>query len=236
MLLPAILVGKNERSPSQSEESTNGASAQAPNYFYHTAEVRISFAQIEEISVYIEQAIAQFLQLGASCLLPNSETASTTNSSNRPVQLPTALRSQQHRLARILQGKLGYFPAYYLRKPQNFYRHLPPPEQQKLLEQLNSKYCQIILGYFSKNGKTSYQIDDFVEQAFLADLSISQIIEMHMELMDNFAQQLKLEGRSEEILLDYRLTLIDVISHLSEMYRRSIPKERYEISRRNYDA
>jgi hypothetical protein len=30
-----------------------------------------------------------------------------------------------------------------------------------------------------------------------------------MELMDEFSQQLKLEGRSEEILLDYRLALIE---------------------------
>ena len=52
-----------------------------------------------------------------------------------------------------------------------------------------------------------------------------QILEIHMELMDEFAQQLKLEGRSEEILLDYRLALIDIIAHLCEMYRRSIPRK-----------
>jgi circadian clock protein KaiA len=33
-----------------------------------------------------------------------------------------------------------------------------------------------------------------------------------------------LEGRSEDILLDYRLTLIDVIAHLCELYRRSVPQ------------
>jgi circadian clock protein KaiA len=46
-----------------------------------------------------------------------------------------------------------------------------------------------------------------------------------MELMDEFSNQLKLEGRSEDVLLDYRLTLIDIIAHLCEMYRRSIPRE-----------
>ena len=56
-------------------------------------------------------------------------------------------------------------------------------------------------------------------------MSVSQILEIHMTLMDEFAQQLKLEGRSEEILLDYRLTLIDILAHLGEMYRRSIPRE-----------
>ncbi|MGK7898848.1 MAG: circadian clock protein KaiA, partial [Xenococcus sp. (in: cyanobacteria)] len=48
---------------------------------------------------------------------------------------------------------------------------------------------------------------------------------IHMELMDEFSQQLKLEGRSEEILLDYRLALIDIVAHLCEMYRRSIPRK-----------
>jgi circadian clock protein KaiA len=54
---------------------------------------------------------------------------------------------------------------------------------------------------------------------------VSEIVKIHMELMEEFSDQLKLEGRSEEILLDYRLTLIDIIAHLCEMYRRSIPRE-----------
>lgn len=56
-------------------------------------------------------------------------------------------------------------------------------------------------------------------------MSASQILEIHMELMDEFSQQLKLEGRSEDILQDYRLALIDILAHLGEMYRRSIPRE-----------
>ena len=43
-----------------------------------------------------------------------------------------------------------------------------------------------------------------------------------MELMDNFSQQLKLEGRSNDIILDYRLALVDIIANLGEMYRRSL--------------
>lgn len=48
-----------------------------------------------------------------------------------------------------------------------------------------------------------------------------QIIEIHMELIDEFSKQLKLEGRSDEVLLDYRLTLIDILAHLCETYRSS---------------
>jgi circadian clock protein KaiA len=43
--------------------------------------------------------------------------------------------------------------------------------------------------------------------------------------MEDFSKQLKIEGRSDDILADYRITLIDVIAHLCEMYRRSIAKE-----------
>jgi circadian clock protein KaiA len=46
-----------------------------------------------------------------------------------------------------------------------------------------------------------------------------------MDVMDEFVKQLKLEGRNEDIVLDYRLTLIDTLAHLCEMYRRSIPKD-----------
>jgi circadian clock protein KaiA len=41
-----------------------------------------------------------------------------------------------------------------------------------------------------------------------------------MELMDDFSQQLKLEGRSNDIILDHRLALVDIIANLGEMYRR----------------
>lgn len=114
------------------------------------------------------------------------------------------------------------------RKPQKFYRNLTPSEQQQLTEQLNAQYCRIILDYFSRNSQTNEQIEKFVEQAFLADLPTSKVIEIHMDLISQFSQQLKLEGRNDEVLLDYRLTLIDVLSHLSERYRRSIPLSKFK--------
>ena len=114
---------------------------------------------------------------------------------------------------------------YYKRNPQQFFRNLSGQERQELMDQLTREYRQIILNYFSKGTKINQAIDRFVNDAFFADLSVSQIVEIHMELMDDFAQQLKLEGRNEDILIDYRLTLIDIIAHLCEMYRRSIPRE-----------
>ena len=116
---------------------------------------------------------------------------------------------------------------YYKRSPSSFLRNMSPDDRTTFLAQLKADYRVIILGYFAKDPKINLNqlIDDFVDQAFMADISVAQIVEIHMQLMDGFAKQLKLEGRSEEILLDYRLTLIDVIAHLCEMYRRSIPRQ-----------
>jgi circadian clock protein KaiA len=114
---------------------------------------------------------------------------------------------------------------YYKRNPSHFYRNLSPQEKREYLELLSAEYREIILVYFSQEANVNDLLDQFVNQAFFADLAISQILEIHMELMDEFAQHLKLEGRSEEVLLDYRLALIDILAHLGEMYRRSIPRE-----------
>ncbi|WP_408638108.1 hypothetical protein [Rubidibacter lacunae] len=114
---------------------------------------------------------------------------------------------------------------YHKRNQQEFYRNLSKAERDHLLSQMQADYRQVVLGYFTGEQRANSWIDRFVNRAFFADLSVSQIMELHMELMDEFSQQLKLEGRSDEVLLDYRLTLIDVIAHLCELYRRSVPHE-----------
>jgi circadian clock protein KaiA len=136
-----------------------------------------------------------------------------------------SLMLQQRRLTDKLKERLGYLGVYYKRDPKNFLRHLPAAEKKKFLRKLKSDYSDIVLVYFSGDEQLNQKIDDLVNTAFFADVSVSQIVEIHMELIDEFSKQLKLEGRSDEILLDYRLTLIDTIAHLCEMYRRSIPRD-----------
>ena len=102
---------------------------------------------------------------------------------------------------------------------------MTPPQKDALLRQLKQDYREIVLVYFTEDSGLSERIDQLVDLVFLTDLPISQIVEIHMELMDEFSKHLKLEGRSDEVLLDYRLTLIDILAHLCEMYRRSIPRE-----------
>lgn len=189
---------------------------------YHEAVVELPDAQINQIPHAINQAIVQFLKLSPTLNLPNQKLPS-----DLVAELTTqnVLMLQQRRLTEKLKERLGYLGVYYKRDPKNFLRYLPPAEKQEFLERLKSEYRDILLIYFSGDELLNQKVDDLVNVAFFADVPVSQIVEIHMEVIDEFSKQLKLEGRSDEILLDYRLTLIDTIAHLCEMYRRSIPRE-----------
>ena len=217
--IPSHATINNQATPSQ---KTNNSSTAKRKPLFHAAEVRLELSQLSELNSFIDKAITQFISFSPACSLPDpsSPTEIATELSHR-----SFLLQQQRRLSEKLKERLGYLGVYYKRNPQLFLRHLSLQERQKLLENLKSEYRLIILKYFSQENTLNQRIDNFVDKAFFADISVSRIVEIHMELMEEFSKQLKLEGRSEEILLDYRLTLIDVIAHLGEMYRRSIPRE-----------
>lgn len=214
------VVGNSKRN--ESTQTTNDYSQDYASPLFHAAEVRLSIFQPANIGDFIEKAIARYIYLTPSLTLADySATALLKNG----LDTDSFIIKQQQRLSEKLQERLGYLGVYYKRNPQLFFRNLPQNERQNLLEKLRSQYSQIILNYFSQDYSINKKIDQFVDQAFFADISVSRIVEIHMEVMDDFSKHLKLEGRSEEVLLDYRLTLIDVIAHLGEMYRRSIPRE-----------
>lgn len=196
-------------------------SSSSKPWIYHAAEVSLSERSNVAVRHAIDRAIGNFLYLAPAGPGGAAQNAQATNSDSSA----TNLLEQQYRLSEKLKARLGYLGVYYKREPKFFLRHLPLEEQQILMRELRSEYREIVLAYFSEDGTVNARIDRFVEQAFFADMAVAQIVEIHMELMDAMATQLKLEGRSEEILLDYRLTLIDIIAHLCEMYRRSIPRE-----------
>jgi circadian clock protein KaiA len=179
---------------------------------YHPAQTDLPVEALAKIPSVIEGAIADFLQL-----TPEGKPQFEIE------QINEFLTIKQHRLTEKLQERLGYKGVYYKRNPQDFFRNLTAEEKHDLLSDLTEAYRVILLDYFKNKTDVNSKIDQFVTKAFFADLSVSQIMEIHMDLMDQFSQQLKLEGRSDEILLDYRLTLIDIVAHLCEMYRRSIP-------------
>lgn len=113
----------------------------------------------------------------------------------------------------------------YKREDQQFFQQMPPAKQQAVLQQLQSDYREIILNYFASGIPLKQKIDSFINTAFYSNIPVPHIIEIHMELMEDFSKKLKIEGRSDEVLLDYRLTLIDILAHLCEVYRCSIPKQ-----------
>ena len=182
------------------------------NLVYHPAQVEVAVEKLSEVPSAIERAITDFLKL-----TPHSAPQLNVEDFNE------FLTIKQHRLTNKLQERLGYKGVYYKRNPQDFFRNLDSSQKDQLLQELTEEYRLILLEYFNSANDVNSRIDKFVTQAFFADLSVSSIMEIHMDLMDQFSQQLKLEGRSDEILLDYRLTLIDVVAHLCEMYRRSVP-------------
>ncbi len=226
LILPLVMIqGESGSVPTASDVVTADRSidfSPPKSYTYQPSEVVLAIAGLAEIAVAIDEAITKFLNL--TPVAPTPEDAQFTEI-KIPVAKPNFMLQQQQRLAEKLKERLGYLAVYYKRNPRQFFRHLDRQQKQDLLDQLKFQYRHIVLAYFSESSATNDTIDEFVSSAFFSDLSVSEIVKIHMELMEEFAQQLKLEGRSEEILLDYRLTLIDVIAHLCEMYRRSVPRE-----------
>lgn len=220
ILLPAVIVNFDSDATATTAHPTT--INRARGFVYHTAEVWITPKEVAQLTDSINQAIAQFISLSPIYGLSKSSSAVRQE---KDLEVQTSLKVQQHRLTDKLKERLGYLGVYYKRNPQNFFRHLPLDQKEALLSQLKLEYRDIVLTYFGGDGTLNQRIDDFVNTIFFADIPVSQIVEIHMDLMDEFAKQLKLEGRSEEVLLDYRLTLIDTIAHLCEMYRRSIPRE-----------
>jgi len=118
----------------------------------------------------------------------------------------------------------SYVFTCYKQKTQQTFQQMTPGDRQVLLEQLKLDYSRILINYFTTEKNLKEKIDKFINAVFYANIPVPQIIKIHMELIEEFSIQLKLEGRSDETLLDYRLTLIDILAHLCEVYRCSTSK------------
>lgn len=206
--LPTILIRQDA---SQAEEPLDLAG--------HPALFWLDYRQIEQISAFVDAVISQFLKITVD-QAPSPATVIDINEQAR-----IQLTERQRRLAEKLRERLGYLGVYYKRDSASFLRNLSGDEKKRFLSELKQSYRDIILNYFTDDPRLNQKIDNYINSAFFADVPVVQIVELHMDMMEVFSKQLKLEGRSDEILLDYRLTLIDTLSNLCEMYRRSIPRE-----------
>ncbi|MEH2270212.1 MAG: KaiA family protein [Nostoc sp.] len=158
----------------------------------------------------IEATIAQFSSLPVA-----------TTTSEKINYLPNWLQQSP---SKAYTGKYVYVFASQMQKSQQHLQEMTPAERQGLLRQLKLDYSLILIDYFTTDKTLQDKIDKFINTIFYANIPVPQIIEIHMEVIEDFSNQLKLEGRSNETLLDYRLTLIDILAHLCELYRSSISK------------
>lgn len=195
LLLPAVVIGE-----------VTGRTE------YHDAEVHLPPDQLEQLSYSFDAALSRFLRRGL-------QGSGTPGGGGEPEV------ADRWKLANRLQGRLGYLGVYYKRDPSRFLRHLIPSEREELLRSLTRTYRDLLLSYFRDPAAANQALESFVNTAFFIDLPITRIVEIHVNLIDGFSAQLKLEGHKIEFLQDYRLALIDVMAHLCEMYRRSIPPD-----------
>ncbi|MFM2121813.1 MAG: hypothetical protein RLZZ589_250 [Cyanobacteriota bacterium] len=196
LLLPAVVVGE-----------VSG------RVDYHEAEVHLPQDQLEQIAYSVDAAVSRFLRRG---LAGSGADGQAGGASATP---------EPWRLTNRLQGRLGYLGVFYKRDPSLFLRNLPQTERDELLRSLERSYRDLLISYFKDPAAANQAIESFVHSAFFSDLPINKVVEIHVDLIDVFWKQLKLEGHKNDFLQDYRLALLDVMAHLCEMYRRSVPPD-----------
>ncbi|MEB3199138.1 MAG: circadian clock protein KaiA [Synechococcaceae cyanobacterium] len=179
---------------------------------YHEAEVHLPQDQLEQLSYSLDAALSRFLRRG---LLSAAPLAADANQQGE----------DRWKLANRLKGRLGYFGVFYKRDPSRFLGNLPDGERKELVASLTRTYRDLLISYFRDPAAANQALESFVNTAFFSDLPITSAVEIHMELIDEFGKQLKLEGIKNDFLQDYRLALLDVMAHLCEMYRRSVPAD-----------
>jgi circadian clock protein KaiA len=183
---------------------------------YHPEEVHLPGDQLEQLGYNVDAAISRFLRHGQKDIRPEDGSSESDQVGGQPEGSAWKLPSR-------LQERLGYLGVFYKREPSRFLANLPPHEQRELLQSLQRTYRDLLIGYFRDPAAANQALESFVNTAFFGDLPITQTVEIHMNLIDDFWKQLRLEGHKDDFLQDYRLALLDVMAHLCEMYRRSVP-------------
>jgi circadian clock protein KaiA len=196
LLLPAVVIG-----------------AVRGKVEYHADEIHLPPDQLEQLSYSLDAAISRSL----SRLLAVAQ-ADGANGQAEPMP-------ERWRLANRLQARLGLLGVFYKRDPSRFLRNLDQQNAEVLLASLQRTYRDLLLSYFKDPAAANQALESFVNTAFFSDLPITKVVEIHMDLIDSFSTQLRLEGHKSDFLQDYRLALLDVMAHLCEMYRRSIPAD-----------
>lgn len=180
---------------------------------YHEAVVELASSTLSDhAGAAVKQAVERYLHLPT-----HADNPQMSEAADRRFFI---LGLQKQRIAQKLNQSLDRVSQRYKRDEQKFLRNMPSAEQQEFVRALRQDYRLIVLNYFKEDVDIDQQIEDLATTVFFADVPVPKIVELHMDLIDAFSKQLRLEGRDDGILVDYRLTLIDVLAHLSEKYRR----------------
>lgn len=129
-------------------------------------------------------------------------------------------RKRQGLLNSRLSERFGGSKIYLKKNSRKKFDYLSEFEQKKILKDLKFKYSLILFDYFASKDTINKKIEEFSKEAFDINLPINKIVEIHLNLIDNLEHQLMLEGLCADYLSDFRLTLIDVIAHVGELYRK----------------
>ena len=175
---------------------------------YHAEELHLADDQLAQLGYTVDAAISRFLRQGRADGRSDDDGLASVD-----------------KLSRRLQERLGYLGVFYKRDPSRFLGSLPTEERRELLESLQRTYRDLLISYFSDPAASNQALESFVNTAFFSDLPITRTVDIHVDQIDEFWKQLRLEGNKSEFLQDYRLALLDVMAHLCEMYRRSIPPD-----------
>ena len=110
----------------------------------------------------------------------------------------------------------------YERDRRDFLCNLPETGKQELLRSLKQRYQVLLRSYFGPADTAEEVLEHFVSAVFSADVPAQLLVKIHIQIMDQLATQLTMEGHSTAFLKDYRLVLIDVMARLMEMYRNAM--------------
>ncbi len=108
------------------------------------------------------------------------------------------------------------------RNRRDFLCNLSKPDQQAVLQGLRQRYQVLLKVYLGQGDAVDETLEQVVSVAFSADVPTQLLVKIHVQVMDQLATQLRMEGRSTAFLKDYRLALIEAMARLNERYRHAM--------------
>ena len=162
---------------------------------YHAEELHLADDQLAQLGYTVDAAISRFLRQGRADGRSDDDGLASVD-----------------KLSRRLQERLGYLGVFYKRDPSRFLGSLPSEERRELLESLQRTYRDLLISYFSDPAASNQALESFVNTAFFSDLPITRTVDIHVDQIDEFWKQLRLEGHKSDFLQDYRLALLDVMA------------------------